>query len=204
MRWFDKAGFNHHAPLITTERDPEGYETSENGLLFSAVLHSLTRQWVFPAYQLCYKSKRQFQATPISGFKTSHFSYDNMLGMYYFSADIKRLPIVWWWSKGKPYIRQEMIFFFVLQYPRLGKIFYPYLKSAMRRSLAKPADDTNGKNKWWLRCQMLPPEFLEEATDIIERIYSNSWAGVFEVYYKHQADHPIIRAARERWSEAHP
>lgn len=71
----------------------------------------------------------------------------------------------------------------------------------MRRSLAKPHDDTNGKQKWWLRCQMLPPEFLDEATDIIEDAYYNSWLSVFRIYYKHQEDHPIIKAANERWGD---
>lgn len=193
-KWFDKAGFVHDKPI-----NENGLETSENGPLFTAVLHSLTGQWMCPEVKSLIKSKRQFQATPISGFKTSHFSFDNMLGLYYLLNRSEKLPILWWWSEGKPYIRTEAIFFFVLQYPRLGKIFYPYLRMAMRRSLAKPVSDTNGKHKWWLRCQMLPVSFLEEATYLMEEMYTDSWLGVFRIYYRFQEDHPIIKAASERW-----
>lgn len=205
MKYIDIDGFCHHAPLIKSPRDPQGFETSENGPLFTAILRSLKVNDRVAHYYKLRKDKRTFRATPISTYKESHFSYDNMLGFYYLydrnHLNMAGLPIWWWWSENKPYVNLESVFFYYLQNKETifkGLIFW-YLKKAMRRSLAKPYADTNGKQKWWLRCQMLPPEFLREATYLIDGMYSSSWLGVFSVYYTHQRDHPIIQAAMKRF-----
>lgn len=208
VKWFDYKGFVHHAPIIVTKKDPCGYETSENGPLFSAMLLSLDRGYACPSFwRELRKGKRIFRATPISVFKESHFSFDNMLGFYY--RDFRNgkiregLPVLWWWSEGKPYIRLEAIFFYIVQNPKsiFKKLIYFYLRKAMQKSLRKPFEDTNGKHKWWLRCQMLPESFLTEATEIIGETYHDSWLGVFNYYYRYQKDHPIIKAASEKWEK---
>ena len=203
VKWHDSRGFVHDKSINDND-----LETSENGPLFSSILKSLNNDYNWPSYwKSLRRDKRTFRATPISVYRDSHFSYDNMLGMYYRcykKGKVREgLPVFWWWSEGLPYVRLESIFFYYVQNPNtiFKKIIFWYLKKAMRRSLKSPYDSTSGKQKWWLRCQMLPPEFLREATYLIEGMYDSSWLGVFAIYYKHRRDHPIIKAAmnKQKW-----
>lgn len=213
IKYFDSSGFIHHKEIDLFL----DVETSENGPLFTAVYGVLIR-WQRGYFHLdtedglmAFKqllgstygeSNRYLRPNNRTPFKSSHMSYDNVLGLYsankLMGGKLGRLPSLWWWSENKPYARLESLLFMSIKYWWLLKPFgYLIAFIMMYFSLKKPYFNTSGKQKWFLRVELFFPLLKPYFYKKIEEMYKNSIYDVFYIYYLKNEDHPTVRLSKD-------
>lgn len=201
-KYIDEKGFIHDKPI-----NNKGVQTSENGPLFTSVYLSMVNQKgrmlgvaEFYARNSLRESNRLFRTNYLGKFKEDHFSFDNMIGLYYL-LEKEELPSTWWWSENKVYFRPlESIFFVAIKYPLLMPFCLLYLVPAMMISINRLPNHTSGAQKWYLKSKMLPYWFYLLTTWTLRR-KGFSWYEVFYIYYSTYNeipdDHPIVKLSKE-------
>ncbi len=98
-----------------------------------------------------------FRANPPED--TTHFSVDNMTGLYYMSQPyhnfVDKLPVLYWNGRFHWHPNGWMTFLSA-KHGFFKYLFAPFLSAMSAYSfLVGPASDTSGRDLWWLRFQML-------------------------------------------------
>lgn len=137
-------------------------EYSENGVLFAAhcsMLKMLTGQaWYYKIPTNVVRSG-WFDPNPADNNDiNSHFSHDNMTGLYatfqMIYRNTKDLPVCRW--NNRFWLHPRDLLFYSLMHNKVWSVAgLPFLFLAAWLSARKPRESTSGKCLWWLRLQTL-------------------------------------------------
>ena len=208
---------------------PNPAEVSENGILFTAeywyLYNHLHANYLYKTHlrAAIYSQSRldsdiyQFKANPSDPNPGSHYSHDNMTGLYAMmilaGLSIKELPTIHWNDRLWLHPR-DIAFYNILQQRKVAYLAFPLLVLMCAFSCLRNRGATSGKLLWWLRWHTLIEHFkgknkimvklsraaLSFSTFLIKFNHSG-WADVFAIYFKYK-DHPINKLARQLYEGA--
>ena len=193
---FDAYGILHNKPV-----DGGDPETSENGLLFSAVyLIMLTRlgndtREITDAMSTCWSvGNQEWTATPISK-KGTHLSHDNCLGikvfMYLAGLHLNKSM----WPKPRPgwsFIPAQIITDRLLKNGRSNSLLWVLKKIS---NLSPLSSGTSGQQLTFVRWHLLWIAGIISYKELNEFLIKGKlayWWEVFHIYYLRNINHPIV------------
>lgn len=196
--WDDKG-------LLHTGVPPRSF--SENGILFAAYFYfkALEKSPLTPfgqgqlGYAILNTYSLFFNPNPSdNNDETSHFSHDNMTGLYslmYYKHSCYSLPIFRW--NGRYWLHpRDIVFYATLRHIKLAYFFLPIVYFAAIISCMRAKEITSGKCLAWLRLTTLKDyhinKYVRWSANLCYKICEKltNFKEAFSFYFKRE-DHPV-------------